>query len=158
MLCLSQRSSTVDRLLWSLWHRSHSLVLLSKRPGQFLFTLFSFTSVILHPRFQEHMSLRSALLIRGLFLSVDFFSLCSCCCLYCHWSICGSPAVLTEGFYWTLNEFTSGGLLYKSAPFILCPEWGKPDFGHQALLSLQFRVLKCVYDCVCLEQGHFQLC
>lgn len=51
----------------SLWHRSHSPVLLSKRPGQFLFTLFSFTSITSHPRFQEHMSLRSTLLIRRLF-------------------------------------------------------------------------------------------
>lgn len=59
-----------------LWHRSHSQALLSIRLRQFLFTLFfSYFSLIPHSRFQEHMSLRSALLIRGLFcLWVSLFS------------------------------------------------------------------------------------
>lgn len=59
-----------------LWHRSHSQALLSTRLRQFLFTLFfSYFSLIPHSRFQEHMSLGSALLIRGLLcLWVSLFS------------------------------------------------------------------------------------
>lgn len=154
MHCLSQLSGTVDRLsgpfVLPLWHRSHSQALLSTRLRQFLFTLFfSYFSLIPHSRFQEHMSLGSALLIRGLFcLWVSLFS-----ALVVNGIVTGvSVGVLPSRqkvFYWILNEFTSGGLLCKSAPLILCPEWAEPDFSHQGLLSLQFRVFKCVYLCVC---------
>lgn len=71
MRCLSQCGGTVDRLSGAfvpLWHWSHSPALLSTRPRQFLFTLFfSYFSLIPYSWFQEHMSLGSALLIRGLF-------------------------------------------------------------------------------------------
>ncbi len=80
MHCLSQFGGTADRLqgpfLLPLWHRSHLQALLSTRLRQFPFTLFfSYFSLIPHSRFQEHMSLGSALLIRGLFcLWVSLFS------------------------------------------------------------------------------------
>lgn len=72
MRCLSQCGGTVDRLsgafVLPLWHWSHSQALLPTRPRQFLFILFfSYFSLIPYSRFQEHMSLGSALLIRGLF-------------------------------------------------------------------------------------------
>lgn len=127
MRCLSQFGGTVDRLsgpfVLPLWHRSHSQALLSTRLRQFLFTLFfSYFSLIPHSRFQEHMSLGSALLIRGLFcLWVSLFS-----ALVVDGIVTGvSVGVLPSRqkvFYWILNEFTSGGLLCKSAPLILCPE------------------------------------
>lgn len=148
MPCLSQCSGTVDRLsgpfVPPLWHRSHSQALLSTRLRQFLFTLFfSYFSLIPHSRFQEHMSLRSALLIRGLF--------CLWVSLFFALVVDGIVTGVSVGVLPSRQKVFIG--LLMSLPRVvctadLCPEWTEPDFSHQGVLSLQFRVFVCKYLCL----------
>lgn len=112
--------------------------LLSSSPRQFLFTLLS-SYFFRWSRFQEHMSLGSALLIRGLFcLWVSLFSALVVDCIVTGVSVGVLPSrqKVFIGLLMSLPRVVSSANLHLS----FCAQSEQsPDLSRQGLLSLLFR-------------------